>query len=342
MQSKSIYLSSSQLKIPEWQELFLDELLVESRRVVKEIAEKTEKPLIIQFSGGRDSMAMLGLVREVTDNFYCSYMATGTELPRVINFVKDFCRDLGVKLLVSTPKMHKGNLFQRIATFNSFPNLGSFEGGGQRLWCCRDLKLRPAKKLLVRTFGSGTFFRLEGIRRFESERRKKIYADYTKTFMRPDDELAHSWEVFPLLNWTDDDILLYIQMKNLPTLTQQYKDYGVSGCSWCPFYSSTLYYDIIKKIPNWNVYRRIIEMENKLNQPSVHGGIFLRDIKQAVLEGRPAPVSTKSYPTKKPCTIELNGQKQLTCEVYGHLYVDTPGGPPVCFRCGQVELEKIG
>lgn len=329
-----------QIPIPEWQERFLDDLIIESQRVVKEIAEKSEKPLILQFSGGRDSMALLGIVREVTDHFICCYMATGTELPGVVTFVRQFCKELGVQLLVSNPGMHKGNIFKRIEQFKSFPNLGSFEGGGQRLWCCRDLKLRPQKKMLIATFGKGTFYRLEGIRRFESDRRKVIYADYTESFMRPDDELANSYEVFPILNWRNDDVERFIEMKHLPTLKQQYRDYGVSGCSWCPFYGPDIYARVITEKPNW--YDRWIAWEEKLNIPSVHGGVFLRDIKKAVLEGLPLPES-KVKELKKPCIMDFEGKKQLTCDIYGHFYVDTrPGEPRSCFRCGQCELEKIG
>lgn len=113
-----------QLSLPGVDELFLAERLVESRRLVKLIAKISKKPLFIQFSGGNDSMAMLGLVKEVTDNFICTYMATGLEFKGVIPFVKETCEKLGVRLLISNPSMHKGNLFKRIEQFESFPGQG--------------------------------------------------------------------------------------------------------------------------------------------------------------------------------------------------------------------------
>lgn len=305
--------------------------MVEAKKVLMHIAARSKLPLIVQFSGGRDSMCLFGLVRELgIRNFVCGYMATGTELPGVVNFVRDFCKDLGVTLLVSHPGMHKGHIIKRIKQFRSFPNLGEFSGGGKRLWCCRDLKLRPQKKLLIKTFGKGEFFRLEGVRRFESDRRKVIYRGYAETFMRPDDELSGSWEVYPILNFTDQDVLDYIASRNLPTLTNQYKDYGVSGCAWCPFYGTSVYSKVIAKFPNW--YDRFIEMENELNQPSVHGKIFLRDIKRAVLDGTPIPQADKRDAVKKqPCTMEYEGRMVKTCEIYGHTYIDGR-----CFRCDAV------
>ncbi len=332
-----------QLPIPEWQESFLEDLIKQSIRFIQECSAKSKVPLIIQYSGGRDSQTVLQLVREAgVTNYVCAFMATGTELPGVVTAVREFCKSQNITLLVSNPGMHKGNLFKRIEQFKSFPNLGTFEGGGQRLWCCRDLKLRPQKKLLVATFGKGnSFYRLEGIRRFESERRKNIYAEYAESMIRPDDELANSYEVFPILSWTDSDVLHFIEMRHLPTLSM-YKDFGVSGCSWCPFYPSGLYYNILQKMPNWIIYSRIIDLEIKLNQPSVHG-IFLRDIKKAAIENGPLPISKETLELKKPCTIILEGKKRLTCDVYGHLFIETRSGcPKECFRCGQVELEEIG
>lgn len=309
-----------------WNDLFLVKLIEESKGVITDCAQKSEKPLIIQFSGGRDSVVMLDLVRQVTDHFCCAYMATGTELPGVVTFVRQFCKEQGIQLLVSNPAMHKGNIFKRIDQFKSFPNLGTFEGGGKRLWCCRDLKLRPQKKLLTATFGKGTFYRLEGIRRFESDRRKVIYRDYATTFMRPDDELKGSYEVYPILNWNNDDVLRYISRRQLSTLSNQYREFGVSGCSWCPFYGPDIYARVLVKFPNW--YDRFIAKEIGLNLPSVQGGVFLRDIKAAVLAGTPIPESNKEK-SRPPCTIKFDGKLVPTCAVYGHLWL---GG--VCYRCG--------
>lgn len=308
-----------------WDDKFLEELIQESMVVISDCAGKSEKPLIVQFSGGRDSMVLLDLVHQATNHFACGYMATGMELPGVVKFVRQFCNERGFKLLVSHPGLHKGNVFKRIREFRGFPNLGTFEGGGKRLWCCRDLKLRPQKKLLHTVFGKGTFYRLEGIRRFESDRRKVIYRDYATTFMRRDDELQGSFEVYPILNWGGKDILRYIKMHNLPTLNL-YRDFGVSGCSWCPFYGPDIYARVIQAMPNW--YDRFIAMEQELNIPSVQGGIFLGEIKVAVLEGKPLPESSKEK-MRSPCTIELGGKLVPTCSVYGHLWIDA-----ACYRCG--------
>lgn len=323
-------ISDSQIKLPDIDDFFLSERLKESRAVVREVAEKSVNPLIIQFSGGRDSMAMLGLVREVTSNFVCAFMATGMEFKGVIQFVKDICEKLGVKLLISNPGMYKGNIFKRIEQFRKFPGIwgwGKSAGGTNTLWCCRDLKLRPQKLLLRETFGKGVFYKLEGIRMSESTRRKYIYKEYSGYPVRPDGEHRGSFEVFPIINWTDDDVCNYLKQQRLPTLSH-YDEFGVSGCSWCPFYGPEIYRRVLAKLPRH--YDRFIHWEKELGKPSVTGNIYLGDIKREVLDGVPLPAPDNGKEAKSPCTMMFEGNLVKTCDVYGHFYMDGE-----CFRCGE-------
>lgn len=310
-------------------EHFLTERLAESRKLVKEIAMMANgKPLIIQFSGGKDSMAMLGLVMETGAQFVCAYMATGLEFPGVLQFVRSTCQKLGVKLIVSNPKMHKGNLFQRLEENGGhFPRLGV-------TWCCRDLKIRPQKKLLKKLYGRNTtLFKLEGIRMAESSRRRVIYKAYSGFPVRPDAEHKGSFEVFPIINWTDTDVENYIGIAGLPTLGH-YNEFGVSGCSLCPFYQPSIYYRILTKLPDYNLYLRAIKVEEKFRHPSVGGRLFLGDIRRAVLEGKPCPGTEKEKVETKPCMAEVEpGVFKPTCEVFGHTFLDG-----ICFRCGATEV----
>lgn len=264
-------------KLKGWDDWFLKQRVAESLAIIKDVAKRSTYPLILQFSGGRDSMAMLGLVREAgVEDFVACYMATGLEFRNVVQFVRQTCRDLGVPLLVSTPGMYKGNLFKRAEDFHRFPNIiGQF--------CCRDLKLRPQKTLLRKTFGpKAHLYKLIGVRRFESSRRKWLYLRYCDNPIRPDGEHKGAFEVFPILSWSDDDVKNYIQLQGLPTSTL-YRDWGVSGCSWCPFYGAEIYLRVLRHLPNH--YDRIIALEEKLGQPSVLGQVWLRDLKKQVMEG---------------------------------------------------------
>ena len=198
-------------------------------------------------------------------------------------------------------------------------------------WCCRDLKLRPQKAMLHETFGKGVFYKLEGIRLAESSRRSFIYKDYRDSMMRPDGEHKGSYEVFPVLRWTDHDVLKYLEMAGLPT-SGLYKKFGVSGCSWCPFYGPDLYRYILAKMPDYPLFQRVIEWEEKLSQPSVAGMIYLRDLKREVVEG--GAVVDRVAPARTPCMSETeSGDMVPTCELYGHFYIQGR-----CHRCDAAEV----
>lgn len=279
--------STAQLPLPKVEGFHLDQRIAESREIISDVAAKTEKPLIIQFSGGRDSMAMVGIMREVTDHFVCAYMLSGLEFDGELEFVSNTCEEYGLPLVVSYPSMHKGDFFERMAQFRIFPGLGSWGngGGGNRLWCNRDLKIRPQVKMLNRVFGKGTFYKLEGIRRFESRRRKAIYKEYSENPMRPDSEHRGSFEVFPLINWTDVDVINYLERSGLPTQSR-YKRYGVTGCAWCPFYEAAIYDRVLADNPHH--YDRFIEWEEELDRPCIIGKVWMRDLRRAALAASPA------------------------------------------------------
>lgn len=211
-------------------------------------------------------MAMVGLVKEVTDNFVCSFMATDIDFPEAVAFAKSSADELGVTLLISKPTDHLGGFFERLAKFRRWPMVHT-------TWCNRDLKIRPQKKMLTRELGKGKLYKLVGVRRYESARRRGIY-EYGG-FIRPDNQVGGDSNVYPILHWTDDDVLNYLARVGMP-ISGLYKKYGVSGCYWCPFYQVEIYLRILSDNPN--LYDEFIKWEEELG-PSVIGNIYLRDLK---------------------------------------------------------------
>lgn len=251
----------------------LDSKIREAKQVITRVAAKSSVPLILNFSGGKDSMTLLDLVRQVTDNFVCFYMVSGIEFQESIDFVVEQCERMGLKLLMSRPSDYKGGFFERLPTIGYFPTVQN-----NTLWCNRDLKVRPQYVVLKREFGAKQmFFKLNGVRRYESSRRKKIHAG-TKDFMRLDYHVAHGVMVFPILNWTDENVRDYLAANSIRVAKSPlYEKFGVSGCYWCPFYQAGIYKRILCQCPN--LYDEVIEWEKKLNRPSVSGHVWLRDLK---------------------------------------------------------------
>ena len=256
-----------QAKLPTIDKFFLNQRLEESRQIVREAIKLSSNPLVVQFSGGKDSMAMVGLVKEVTDNFVCSFMSTDIDFPEAVAFAKHSAKELGVTLLISKPADHKGGFFERLAEFRRWPTV-------RGAWCSRDLKIRPQKKMFQKLYGKGGIYKLVGVRRYESARRRGIY-EYGG-FVRPDNQVGGDYNIYPILHWTDDDVRNYLEMVGLPT-SELYKKYGVSGCYWCPFYQVKIYLRILRDNPN--LYDEFIEWEERLGAPSVIGNVYLRDLK---------------------------------------------------------------
>lgn len=258
-------------------ENILDVRIKESFAVIKRAVKKTgDTPLIVNFSGGKDSMVLLDLVRRTTDKYVCCYMISGIEFPEAIDFVKTLCERLDVRLLLSSPADYKGGFFSRLPIIGYFPTVQN-----NTLWCNRDLKIRPQKVVLKRVFGNQLFFKLNGVRRYESSRRMKMHRK-TRDFMREDYHVSKSLMVFPILNWTDDDVKKYLKLRAIHVAVNPlYERYGVSGCYWCPFYQKQIYERILSLNPN--LYDEFIEWETKLNKPCASGHTWLRDLKRQSL-----------------------------------------------------------
>ena len=232
---------------------------------MKEILYLTEKPIVVNFSGGKDSMSMLGLVLEITENVIPFYMKTGIDFPEAVDFARESASKLGKELVISEPSDHLGGFFDRIVHFG-FPNL-------QATWCNRDLKVRPQMKVLNREFGRGVYYKMVGVRKYESSRRKKMHR--ANRPIVEDYNTGRDFLVYPILQWTSRDVARYLREKGLPT-SGLYKKYGVSGCYWCPYYQASIYRAVLKDFPH--LYDEFIEWEERLDKPSVNGHIWLRDL----------------------------------------------------------------
>lgn len=258
----------------------LDFKIREARTIIANTVQRcNSNPLIINFSGGKDSQTLLDLVSGVTDNFLCFYMISGIDFQESIDFAKASCEKLGYKMLTSCPSDYKGGFFERLPIIGYFPTVQN-----TTLWCNRDLKIRPQYRVLQRHFGKNvTFYKLNGVRRYESARRMKIHAS-TKDFMRMDYHVAKSVMVFPILNWTDEDVRAYLKAKSITVPKNPlYEKYGVSGCWYCPFYQPSIYRRIMRLNPC--LYDEIIEWETRLNKPAGSGFTYLRDLKKEILNG---------------------------------------------------------
>jgi len=263
------------------------------RYVVKEM--EPDLPLIINFSGGKDSLCCLSLAQKVTDNVVCCYADGGFELPKTIDYIKKVCADHGVKLCIAKAgeveiAHRKNGNISHCQTLEDFVlHYGYFPTAGNR-WCSIWLKQRVMKAYWRQFYDNKTIlYKLNGVRMFESPVRLWKYGKYKhyrkhvvdgNKYIRYDREHNPCRLVYPILDWTDDNVMDYLLKENIE-LHYGYKVFGVSGCKWCPVHKYETFEKILSVYPN--IYDDIISLEEKTGKPSVENKYFLKDIKEKVV-----------------------------------------------------------
>ncbi|MHB8880379.1 MAG: TetR/AcrR family transcriptional regulator [Thermodesulfovibrionales bacterium] len=163
--------------------------------------------LYIGFSGGKDSISVLQLVKMSGVKFKAYYAATGLDPAEIIKFIKQYHPD--VEWL--RPKMS----FWEGIRLKGFPT-------ASKRWCCDILKKRPGYQVPLK-------FRVMGIRAAESrgrEERGRITTFDGRTYLHP------------IFDWTDEDVWEFIKAKRLPYPGLYHEGFRRLGCVVCPFVSS--------------------------------------------------------------------------------------------------------
>jgi sulfate adenylyltransferase subunit 2 len=193
-------------------------LEAESIHILREAAAEFARPVML-YSIGKDSSVMLRLAQKAffpgKIPFPLLHIDTGYKFPEMIEFRDTYARQIGAELIV-----HKNQ-----AALDAGAN--PFSLGTQK--CCGLLK---TKSLLDALAKGGFDAAFGGARRDEEKSRAKerIYSfrdplgQWDPKNQRPElwnifnsrINKGESIRVFPLSNWTELDIWLYIQAENIP------------------------------------------------------------------------------------------------------------------------------
>ncbi|MDD5543862.1 MAG: phosphoadenosine phosphosulfate reductase family protein [Acidobacteriia bacterium] len=158
----------------------------------------------VAFSGGKDSIVILDLVRKSGVKHTAHFNLTTVDPPELIGFVRENYPD--VKREVPTKSMY------RLIIYNMMPPTRIAR------YCCDELKERGGVGRLVVT----------GIRWAESLQRSKrvmvesCYKHKSKVFLHP------------IIDWTDADVWEYIKQNNLPYCSLYDEGWKRIGCIGCP------------------------------------------------------------------------------------------------------------
>lgn len=192
----------------------------------------------VGFSGGKDSQALLALVKMAGVKYRAVYNVTTNDPPENIYFIREHYPEVEFE--------HQGKNLYRLIEKKGLPTIF-------HRWCCEIFK-EPS--------GAGSVV-LTGVRHEESKKRsaynpisvksnRKEHTDRKDPYTIEGIEAAghqcirgkDKIMVYPLLEWTTTDIWVFIAKQHLP-VNPCYEHGGRVGCMFCPFTSKELlnYYE---------------------------------------------------------------------------------------------------
>lgn len=185
--------------------------------VKRTVAKQDDLPVVVAFSGGKDSLATYLVVeRSLEESPPIFFMDTGIELPETIEHIENFAESREVKII----GQKAGDRFwESVDTFG--PPARDFR------WCCKVLKLGPAATSIADEMG-GESLSFMGQRKLESFQRS-IEPRVTENPWVPGQTSAN-----PIQNWNALEVWLYIFQKKEVYNPLYNRGYHRMGCYLCP------------------------------------------------------------------------------------------------------------
>jgi 3'-phosphoadenosine 5'-phosphosulfate sulfotransferase (PAPS reductase)/FAD synthetase len=181
--------------------------------------------MVINFSGGKDSTAMLAYLCEHYPDVkkHVVFADTGWEHPGTEQWCRDLVARFGLELHVvrSSTKTFLTMAQKR----------GMFPGMNERQ-CTSDLKRDPIVKWIRNNVKDPLVINCSGIRSEESSKRKKIKK--LKRNLRETNSKRTIWDWCPIKDWTEEDVLAFLAVRQLP-LHPVYKYLRRFSCRVCIF-----------------------------------------------------------------------------------------------------------
>jgi len=181
---------------------------------IKSTVERNKLPVVVAFSGGKDSLATLLLVDKATENYRVLFTDTGIEFPETIKAVRKIVPEDKLLMAEAGDRFFKG-----IEVFG-FP-------ARDYRWCCKVIKLGPTAKVIKENFPEGCLSFI-GQRRYESEARSKSNRVWRNPW------LPFQLGASPIQNWTALHVWLYIVREGVEINELYFRGFERIGCWACP------------------------------------------------------------------------------------------------------------
>lgn len=200
-----------------------------------------EKPLVITYSGGKDSDVLLHLARASGIPFEVLHSLTTADAPETVRHVYDTFRRLEEKGVKCTVDKHVQPDGSRVTMWNLIPRKLIAPTRWVR-YCCAELKEGGGKGRFIAT----------GVRWAESTARRKnrggwevLHSNRQKSLILANDneedrrlfetcQMKGKRVVNPIIDWKDDDVLGYAAVEKIPMNPLYCEGFHRVGCVGCP------------------------------------------------------------------------------------------------------------
>jgi phosphoadenosine phosphosulfate reductase len=193
----------------------------EAIKFIRTTITEVAKPPVVAFSGGKDSLAVLLLVRKaITDEeFHVMFINTGIEFPETVENVATVVSTFGLTKQLLIGEVEENQFFRVLEQYG-------FVARDYRV-CCKTVKLGPTTQLIDEHFPEGCLSFI-GQRRYESRRRSQARRVWRNPWVP--NQIGAS----PIHNWTALMIWLYLLQERAPFNVLYRRGFERIGCMYCP------------------------------------------------------------------------------------------------------------
>ncbi len=207
---------------------------------IKKTMAQHDKPAVVSFSGGKDSLTTLLLTLDAGEKLPVLFVNTGLEFNETVNHVHEVCEKYGLKLIE-----------EKAPTDAFFGNLVQFGPPAKDYrWCCKTNKLGPTVAAINKNFPGGCLSFI-GQRKYESEARH----DKPRVWVNP--WTPGQTGASPIQSWNSIHVWMYIFYKKAPFNVWYTRGLDRIGCFLCPA-SDLAEFDTVAgnsdRYPQWDEY----------------------------------------------------------------------------------------
>ena len=206
----------------------MKQLIQASHDLIEKALSEHKKP-VVACSFGKDSMAVLHLIRQHTKDVDILWNDTRMEYPETYDFVKRMEQEWELDIIKALPRPE--HTFWYIVDRFGFP-IGERRTGEKLASrnCCRYLKKYPMARALTKHKWDLNF---TGLTKWESDVRMMASKSFGNYFYSKEYKL---YKCHPIMDWKEEDVWEYHRMYNIPynpLYNNKLDNYNVRTGCWC-------------------------------------------------------------------------------------------------------------